>query len=138
MAGFETLRKYFWLLPIVRKRFGQPSKVRFKYQTGKFNAAADCEFRNGLRQTYLSKLVVLFNKPSPAHNAGLCFFELMKPLLFFLISALCFKTVQADDHFILAEDDASNANYKDGWKTEGDGSGFAEWVFQAVHADADS
>ena len=35
---------------------------------------------------------------------------------------------------ILAEDDASDAVYRGGWKSEGGGSGFGSWTFQDVHA----
>ena len=56
----------------------------------------------------------------------------MKTILSFLLSALCAISATAADHMILAEDDASDAAYKDGWKNDAGGIGFGSWTFQTL------
>jgi len=53
------------------------------------------------------------------------------PLLIALVT--CSLCAHAADP-ILAEDDATDGAYKTGWKTDGGGSGFTDWVLQSVHA----
>ena len=57
----------------------------------------------------------------------------MKTLIFsLLLSMVCAVSSRAADP-ILAEDDASDAVYRGGWKAEGGGSGFGTWTFQDAH-----
>jgi len=50
-----------------------------------------------------------------------------------LFSILLVVSAHAADP-ILAQDDASDAAYRSGWKTDGGGSGFGNWTFQDFHA----
>lgn len=54
----------------------------------------------------------------------------MKAALSLLLPLIA--TLQAADPVILAENDAGDAAYKDGWKADGGGSGFGDWTFQTV------
>lgn len=56
----------------------------------------------------------------------------MKIPLYLLLATLCALAAHAADP-ILAEDDATDGVYKTGWKTDGGGSGFSDWVFQSAH-----
>ncbi len=58
----------------------------------------------------------------------------IKTPLRFLLPIVCAISVQAAEPVTLAEDDASNASYNGGWKSEGGGSGFADWTFQTQKA----
>jgi len=51
----------------------------------------------------------------------------MKILLPLLLATLGAVPASADDRLILAEDDASAASYRSGWKGEGGGTGFRGW-----------
>ncbi len=41
----------------------------------------------------------------------------------------------AADRLVLAEDDATALSYKDGWSTEGGGTGFDDWTFRTAHVE---
>ena len=54
----------------------------------------------------------------------------------FLFLILAAVSTEAGERMILAEDDASDAAYKSGWKSAGGGMGFREWTFQTLKAGA--
>ncbi len=57
----------------------------------------------------------------------------MKFLSFLLLSLASLTLAPAaPERQILAEDDASNPPYKEGWKSSGGGTGFGDWTFQSL------
>jgi len=55
------------------------------------------------------------------------------PALSLAICTFAPLRAQADDRAILAEDDASQSSYNDGWKTDsGGGSGFGNWTLRSA------
>lgn len=58
----------------------------------------------------------------------------MKCIAVFLTLILIpgFVSAQAGDRMVLAEDDASDPLYKEGWKEEGGGTGLGAWTFQSL------
>ena len=59
----------------------------------------------------------------------------MTPLRIFLLALACAIPTHAGDRRILAEDDASNAAYKDRWTSSGAGLGFRDWTLRTLKAE---
>lgn len=60
----------------------------------------------------------------------------MKTFFSLLFCCVLGTVVARGDDQIIAEDDASDAAYRTGWKTDGGGSGFGGWVFQSAKVES--
>jgi hypothetical protein len=56
------------------------------------------------------------------------------PVCLFLALLGCATAALSKDRLILSEDDASTAAYREGWKSDGGGTGFGAWAFSVLTA----